>query len=87
MQPQTKAAECALLPACGCKDTSLMLERLYMVSEEDRGWGVRLNKEKIALFASKEEAFAAAVDAARTSRQAGHYAWVKLRHREVVSVD
>lgn len=64
-----------------------MRERLYVVSEEDSGWGVQLNAEKLGLFVSKEEAFAAAVGAARTSRQSGHYAWVKLRPREAMALD
>jgi hypothetical protein len=59
-----------------------MQERLYVLTEDPRGWRVLLNDESLGLFATREQAFAAAVDAARASRALGQYAWVKVRHQE-----
>ena len=59
-----------------------MQERLYVLAEDARGWLLMLNDEVLGLFASREEAFAAAAEAARISRAAGCFAWVKVRQRE-----
>ncbi|MCC7348613.1 MAG: hypothetical protein IT538_14575 [Variibacter sp.] len=64
-----------------------MLERQYVVSEEPQGWRLLLDAESLGLFATKQDAFAAAVEAARRSRANGHYACVKLRYRDVALPD
>lgn len=64
-----------------------MLERLYVLSPDLGGWRVILNRESLGLFPTQSEAFTAAAAAARRSRAAGHYAWVKVRHGEIAVVD
>jgi hypothetical protein len=56
-----------------------MQEQVYLVTHHQRGWCVKLRNQLCGLFRTKDEAFRAAVNAARKSRKAGNYAWVKIR--------
>jgi hypothetical protein len=64
-----------------------MRERLYLVCEERPGWSVRLRNRRLGLYQSRDQAMAAAAEAAKSSRAAGIYAWVKVRPLEAAATE
>lgn len=64
-----------------------MQERVYIVAPEAPGWRVTLDDQSLGLFVTKRHALAAATEAARASRAAGCYAWVKVRQHETAPAE
>lgn len=57
-----------------------MREKVILVQPEGATWRVEAPDRHIGRYRSREAAFTAAVAAARRSRAAGCYVWVKVRH-------
>ena len=55
-----------------------MRERVFVVTSEPAGWCVQLADRMHRRFRTRAEAFKAAARAARKSRRAGRFAWVKV---------
>ena len=55
-----------------------MRERVFLVTSEPTGWCVQVADRMNRRFRTRAEAFKAAARAARKSRRAGRFAWVKV---------
>ena len=55
-----------------------MRERVFVVTPESTGWCVQVAERMNRRFRTSAEAFKAAARAARKSRRAGRFAWVKV---------
>lgn len=55
-----------------------MRERVFVVTSDTAGWCVQVADRMNRRFRTRAEAFKAAARAARKSRRAGRFAWVKV---------